>query len=178
MWGDSRDHVIRRRLGQFQATRVAEFRDGTQGKIVGRVRCDEMVSAPISGRRCAYFEVSYMRLQGDLWVEYNRWISGTRFYVADDTGEALIQVDHCNALLLPDHDWRNVPSYDGLSDRRLEGIVAEGERVAVLGYGRWEPDPNPASANHGYRERPVKLILRGGTKEPLLITDKPTIVNR
>ena len=179
MWWRSRDDVIRKKLIRSRATAIADFRDGTLGKIVGRVRCLDTVAAPVSGRRCTYFEVSYMRLAGSLWVEHNRWIAGNRFHVVDDSGEAVVEVDHCDVSLLPDHDWRDVLSYsEGLGERRLEGILSEGERVAVLGFGRWEPDPDPRSGNHGYRNRPVKLVLRGGTKERLLISDKPTIVNR
>lgn len=179
MWWQSRDDIIRKRFERARAVSIASFGDGTLGKIIGRVRCAQTVRAPISGRPCSYYEVSHMRLQGSVWVEYNRQIWGTRFYVADGTGEAVIDTEFCDVLLLPDYDRRQVTSYaSGWGDRQLEGILAERERVAVIGYGRWEPDPDPGSVSRGYRHHPVKLILRGGSKDRLLITDKPTIVGR
>ena len=120
-----------------------------------------------------------MRLVGSVWVEHRRWAWGNPFYLADDSGEALIHIDRCDVLLLPDHDARQVSSYqEGRGERQLEGILAQGERAVVLGHGRWEPDLDPTSQGQGYRHRPVKLVLRGGTKDRLLISDKPTIVNR
>jgi len=175
----SRDAIIRKRFERTPAVSIAGFRDGTLGKLVGRVRSAQTLRAPVSGRACSYYEVSHMRLQGGVWVEYGRQAQGNRFYVIDDTGEAVIEPEFCDVLLLPDRDLRDVTSYAGdQGERRLEGILADGERAAVIGYGRWEPDPDPGGVSSGYRHHPVKLVLRGGSKDRLLITDKPTIVGR
>ncbi len=172
----TRDSIIRTALGRFPTTKVAHFRQGQYGKIVGRVRCTAPVRAPVSGRWCAFFEVSYMQLWESVWAEYNRHVGGNAFHVVDNSGEVLVDVSRCEVLLLPDHDLRRDTGYGGMY-REHEGIVADGEKVAVLGYGTWEPDPDPRAVV-GYRERPVKLVLRGSGNQLLLITDKPTIVNR
>jgi hypothetical protein len=55
---------------------------------------------------------------------------------------------------------------------RHEILLIEGAEVTVEGVGRWEPDPDPASAVH-YREVPLRLVVRAPADGPLRVTDKP-----
>ena len=52
----SREGSVIRQLRTTQATPIADVMDGSQAKIVGKVRyADEPHCAPLSGRSCAYF---------------------------------------------------------------------------------------------------------------------------
>ncbi len=58
------------------------------------------------------------------------------------------------------------------SIRYREGALEAGELVAVLGRGRWQPDPDP-NQKGGYRDRAMRLLIEAGEDE-LLISDQPS----
>jgi len=54
-----------------------------------------------------------------------------------------------------------------------EGVLEEGEEIAVFGRGSRELDPDPAATANPYRERATRLVLRA-----LLVTDDPSAWRR
>lgn len=196
----SDNQSIRRSLRKAPAKRIAELGDDQLGKVVGRTRgLDEILSAPLTGRRCVYFvaTVEERRKTGKShhWREVIREARGVPFMLEDDSGRALI--DATAARIAIDFDGK---SYSGTFDdpseaeraflarhdqkgerwvfnRRLryhEAVIEEGETIAVLGAGTREPDPDapPAAAYRG--EVPTRLRLTSSPKYPLVISDDPS----
>lgn len=54
----SKKAVIKRKLKNAPFKRLSEFRDGNIAKIIGEVEfVDRKLTAPLSGRKCAYYHV-------------------------------------------------------------------------------------------------------------------------
>jgi len=102
------------------------------------------------------------------------------FWIEDGTGSALVDVHDAKLLLTRDRQYetgmfnattsrleRFLREYGETSEgrffsRRLsyyEGVLEQGERVAVFGLCRWEPDPDPRSDGRTYRGTPLRLRI-------------------
>lgn len=55
-----------------------------------------------------------------------------------------------------------------------EGVLEEGERVAVYGRCVLEPDPQ---AFAGYRQQPMRLVIQALGDVQLLISDDPAVIS-
>ena len=114
------------------------------------------------------------------------------FVIADETGEALVdptagpfhlalnsderggtgwfdQIGEAQRRALMSVGPAQSPGRDGRKRQYQEGILREGETVAVGGCGVLEVSPDVVSVNP--REPPQWLVLRGTSDEPLLISD-------
>lgn len=62
--------------------------------------------------------------------------------------------------------------------RYREGVLEQGERIAVLGRVVVEPDPDPAAAGQqgGYRAMATRLRLVAPEEHALLVTDDPALL--
>lgn len=62
--------------------------------------------------------------------------------------------------------------------RYREGVLEQGERIAVLGRCVREPDPNPQAGGgeRSYREAPTRLRLVPPAQHELLVTDDPQLL--
>lgn len=114
------------------------------------------------------------------------------FWVEDESGRALVEADvmpqvamvvdaHFDSGFLGDPEahiraWmmsRGIETKGILFNKTLryrEGVLEGGETVAVLGEAHWERDPDP-EAQHGYRMRAKKLVLRAPADGRLLLSD-------
>ena len=199
-WYYSNDQQIRRRLRNAPTKRIQELRDDELGKVVGRARgLDEMLDAPLTGRRCVYFIaiVEEQRSTGksSYWKTIIKETRGVLFMLEDDSGRAL--VDAKSARIAIDFDGK---SKSGTFDdptpveraflerhgqkgegwifnrtlRYREAVIADGETIAVLGAGTREPDPD-APPIEAYRGEPqTRLRLTSSAKYPLVISDDPS----
>lgn len=178
---------IRRALKAAQKKTIAEVTQGEVAKIVGRVRpITELLRAPLSGRRCVYFEatVEEYRSSGKSgsWVEIIRESEVSDFLVEDGTGRALVKTSMMKALLRKDTELTSGFLNDASADleaflrrhgreskgwvfnkslRYKEGVFEPGETVSVLGQAKWEHDPDPTEAGSGYRDVPKRLVMDG-----------------
>jgi hypothetical protein len=190
----SNEPPIARRLGAQPVHSIHAFPDGAIGRIVGKAGHleEEELIAPLTGRACAAWFVrvsganSYARGETPL-IEAR---GAASFTVSDKTGQAIIRPDDVSLLLAFD-----VTETLGLSrqppprllrflrehgkdgsrialDWRLswqEGIIAEGQRVAVIGRGRRETDPEAAEGS--YRKAATRLVMTcGGEDEDLFVS--------
>jgi hypothetical protein len=147
------------RLRQLiQNTPTARIRSLAMGlvEINGRVEANNTLTAPFSGRPCAYWEVD-IATQGrrrPSWRTVHRNTSGHPFYLRDDTGLALVYPKgaRCNIPFGTEQVWAGFTlpecyaSYlkeQGIGTRWTpwgfatmrfrERTIDEGERVYVLG---------------------------------------------
>ena len=186
----------RRALSRTEVVSIAAVRDGAVVKIIGTVRYGERtVKSSLTGRTCAYYTVIVDKISPQS-TELIREADGADFFVADDSGVALIRFGAIRPAAALVNDRRRSTSTFfgdvilerfmkargqsaegilGFKDlRAYEGVVEAGERVAVVGLARWIADPDAAGG--GYRETPKRLVLEATEAAPLLLSDDPSVV--
>jgi len=136
-------------------TPTARIRSMAMGlvEISGAVEPRSTVSAPFSGKACAYWEVDIAARNRHGWRVIHRNQSGNPFYLSDETGVALVYPhgaecrirfgteEHCSGLMLPPcyADYMNEHPSLGVRMARLgtlrfrERMLETGQRVYVLG---------------------------------------------
>lgn len=190
----SNEPPLARRLRTQTIHSIDSFPDTVVGRIVGVAGYleEQTLIAPLSGRTCAAW---FVRIGGaDSRVRGHTAIIEARraasFTVSDATGRAVVHADDTSLLLAFDvtetlgiarrppkrlvqflreqgsqgsgigHDWRM---------GWQEGIIAEGQRVAVVGRGRREIDP--VAGEGGYRKAATRLVMRrSGEDEELFVS--------
>src|SRR5262245_21217315 len=186
------DQRIRRSLRKSAAKRIQDLADDERAKVVGRARAvGDLVDAPISGRPCIAFAENVVVHGGNTSKTF-RVTGGAPFMLEDDSGRALvdpakarISLETANSVQAGTLD-DPIPSAAALLERhgqRLgsfrevfyrEAVIVDGDRLAVLGAGTREPDPDAPPAE-SYRGDPkTRLRLTSSKKHPLVITDDPS----
>jgi hypothetical protein len=166
---------------------IQSFPEGQPGRIVGIVEAHEgkTVRAPLSGRTCVAYAVRVEECEnrgqrGARWKSLVQDFDAMNFVVVDDSGRALVRaagswpspvMDRVRStglfqnagpaletlLNAHGHSSRGV-----LFNKKLrceEGVIAVGTRVAVLGIGRRESEPQGDVAVGSYRESPRRLTM-------------------
>lgn len=79
---------------------------------------------------------------------------------------------------LADHGYSGEGWVFNKTLRYHEGVLEQGERIAVLGRCVREPDPDPraSAADRGYRDAPTRLRLVSPAEHELLVTDDPKLL--
>jgi hypothetical protein len=199
-WWFSADQRARRAMKAVPRRRVAEVIEGEKARVVGRVEVERTVTAPLSGRPCAYWRVVVEEKRSSGKSSHWRTIidehDGVDFFLRDEDGKALVKTAFVHAVLEKDSHFssglfddagpeleaflaQRGHSSTGLvfnkTMRYREGVVEPGELVAAVGVGRWERDPDEqARAGAGYREArlPERLVLDAPAEGPLLLSDE------
>ena len=201
VWRYSHDGKVKRALENTPRVATTSFVDGSVGRVVGRVQAlGPPLSAPLTGRSCVCYDVRveeyrYHAYKGLItWQLVIREVVGQDFAIQDEHGRALVRYDPswrvalvrdgqlsagtCEKLAptMAAYLERHLPGAGAAAPSRkmrfLEGVVEEGERVAVAGRGRIEPDPDPSAAS-GYRQTSMRLVLEGSERRPLYLSDDP-----
>jgi hypothetical protein len=203
-WYFSDAAKLRRAMRDAPIRRVGDVLEGEVARVVGEVEPLELVEAPLSGRACVYWQVLVQEYRNS--GKSGRWVTvidedaGEDFLVRDVTGKALVKVAVTSSLLDKDYERssgfmndatpeleaflaaRGERSQGWVLNKRMryrEGVVEPGERVCVVGVGRWERDPNEhAQPGQGYRDAqlPQRLILESPQVGSLLLSDEPAMV--
>jgi hypothetical protein len=187
--------AFQRQLTAAPLQTTAEFPENTVGAVQGALRYlgDAPLVAPLTGRPCAYYEVIVEQPGlGEGWEEVIRESQGQDFLLEDDGGLARVRVQDCEVRIFQDAHFRTgllneaTPELETFlakhgrtstswsftkSMRFREGVLEEGETVAVCGYGTREVDPDPRAATGGYRDNALRLVLSARSDQPLLISD-------
>lgn len=186
----ARDRRARRKLARAPVQAIAEVTPGTMARLTGTVqRLEEQLTAPMSGRSCAYYLAIVEEYRGSNksgnWVEILREEQHIDFLVRDDTGVAHIRMDAPHVVVVRDHQTRSgtfddatpneaafLARFDKTSTNFLglnrglrysEGALEFGEQVTVLGVTR----PGQGA---------VRLVMESLDDAPLLLTDHPRTV--
>jgi hypothetical protein len=199
----SRAAAARRALKAVPRVTVAGAPDGRLVKLVGTLRYAEhpLLMAPISERGCALYRVVIREQKRSggrgVWETVIDASDCQRsFWLEDHSGRALIKpVLTQVALVLDAHQQTGVfkdptPELEAfllehgqetqgwLFNRNLkveEGILEQGEQVAVMGLARWEPDPDPQAPAAGLRRRALRLVIGDPPDGPMLLSDEPKL---
>jgi hypothetical protein len=181
----------RRRLRRAPGHSIATFPEGCEGRVTGRVvAAGATTQAPFTNRACVAYEARVFAMdRGRKWrlileesdeVPFLVEAEGRRALVRASSPRLLLNVDHedqCDALCLPCArvaafcEERGEPCV-GRTLRIEEAILRAGERVAVLGTGRYEPDPDVTQRAVAYREATRQLILAESGDEPMIVSQE------
>jgi hypothetical protein len=183
---------------------IRDLSDGAVARVTGRIEhVRPALVAPLSGRSCACFHllVEQVGPPGALvpsWSTVVDAMTPAEFLIRDATGAVLVRPTASTLLLVKDYHELSSPRDEpsaalkeflarhGRSDavvsdswtRILEGVLEAGERVAVLGRVRMEPDPDVRAIGGSYRARAMRTVLaEPGASEPMLISDDPQAID-
>lgn len=190
----SDERSLARRLGAHLLRSIHAFPDGALGRIVGKAGqlMEENAIAPLTGRVCVAW---FVRVSGaDAHTRGRTSVIEARgvvpFTVSDETGQAIVRPHEASLLLALDVTEtlgvsRRPPSRllrflreQGREGPRVaidwrlswqEGILVEGQPVAIVGRGRREADPEAAEGS--YRAAPTRLVMtHGGEGDELFVS--------
>jgi hypothetical protein len=189
-WYFSRDVRARRKLARTPMQAIVDVVPGTISRLTGMIQpLAEQLTAPMSGRRCAYYlvivEVYRSSGKSGHWHELLREEQSVDFLLRDNTGIARIQMDGPHVAVVRDHKTRSgtfddptpveaaflerlgeqATNFLGLNRtlRYTEGALEFGEDITVLGAARPGADQ-------------VDLVLETPPQGPMLLTDHPGTV--
>ena len=200
----SRGARLKRTLRQAPRLSIENVSEREPAKIVGSLAyIGEPLISPLTGRTCAYYEILVEEYHSGAdddgyWETMIRESQGQNFVINDDTGTAIVNPIGAQVALTIDSRTKS-GTFDAPTDRERnylnshgqegkgwvfnkslryrEGILEAGERVAVLGRGVREPDPEGVQQASGYRSTPpMRLRMRGSQNAPLLISDDTSTV--
>ncbi len=203
----SREATIKREIGHLPRVLIDQFPESAVGKIVGRlVYVDEPLRAPLTGRCCAQYRVivEEYRSSGNSgsWHTIIEDEKSRDFMLWDETGEALVRMSGAQVAVTKDTHYRSGTFNDATpllesflakhrhqstgvffnkNLRYKEGVLEEGEEVAICGMGRWEnyPDPStPSTASGSHDERSKLLIISNSKQVPLYVSDDYKILEK
>lgn len=181
---------VRRILAQARPTPIRDLTKGTF-KLSGQILLDGELISPLTGRPCAAYEcVAYVRKRQG-WLLLAHEVAVRDFLLDDGTGVASVVAARARLALQCDRTWETTDlehTVDGSGPwvraraqrtvdfgetvRFDEGILEQGERVAISGQTEPEADPSPGAAGGSYREAPSRWLIRAG-HGGLLISDDP-----
>ncbi len=159
------DRVVRRKLKKAPYIPISAFKNGQTAKIVGKtVFSGKPLFAPFSNRLCAYYKIiikqeKSMGSNASTWDIIFEEESSSNYLVQDESGIAYVEEKNLQRHVMNDRNYKsgflNDPSPKmleflkkkgidrenflgmNLSLRYFEGIIEEGEEIAVLGRGNW-----------------------------------------
>jgi hypothetical protein len=161
-WSAWRARARDRWLGQETARvpqfTVADLREGVRARVEGVVEAvGEPTAAPYSGRPCLAWTVRLVA-RDNLQERMERF-GATDFVLRGGDGERIAVRASQAELVVAMGAPISVERVGGAAVRR-ESILAEGDRVVVVGTPRREPAPAGVGS---YREPPTRLVLGNGT---------------
>lgn len=198
-WWLSEAEQTKRAIRSLPRTPIRDVRDGELVRIVGKLRyLAEPTVAPLSGRRCAYFEARAFEKQGRSGLtERAMEGGGVEFLLEDETGRAVIDPVLLRAAVVEDVKsqsgiWMEPsPRMEAFLTRHAlattgalglhkaifyrEGVFEEGETITVVGLGTSELDPSERTSMSSYRSRSMRLRISAPADGHVLISDHPSV---
>jgi hypothetical protein len=188
-----------RKLRNAPSFAIGQLAEGQTGRVIGDAfPAGETLQAPLTGRACVYYiakvEQHHSNGRSSYWKTIVKEERGVPFVLTDGTGRAI--VDPTSADIALDFDSKSTSgTFDDANEieraflerhhqssqgwvfnkrlRYREAVIHVGERIAVLGEGVREPDPDAAPAGD-YRGAPAtRLRLTSTPRFPLVISDSP-----
>lgn len=159
---------FKRTLRKAPILTVGGFADGTEAKLVGKVRLLAELCSPLTGRPCAHYHVKVevrhipSRESGGSWSNFIEEEKTVAFVLDDGTGRAIVEAEDAQISVVEDAHFRSGTFNDATPQlesflakhgrkstglfgfnkglRYAEGVIEEGESVTVFGRGAWEND--------------------------------------
>lgn len=202
-WFGSANAKARRDMRRVPRVSIASFPEGRAGRVVGTIEAHEgkTVIAPMSGEACVAYSILVEEEQGTgrskHWETIIQDFDAVAFIVNDDAGRALVRaagswpapemkvVRQAGLFTHASPDLeaflaKHGHSAQGLIFRKTlrcyEGVLAVGEKVAVVGIGKRETDPVEGEAPGGYRGKPSRLVIESLDDGRLLMSNARSVL--
>ena len=195
-------HRILRELKKVRRKQIHSVRENEYVKIIGKAKhAGEPLIAPLSKRKCVYYDVKIEEKRGKHWKVMIDDVLFQDFFISTGTENAILSLhvqrkDTKRIHLVTDHSlnsgtFKNTnpeieqylkqkgnksTGFLGMNKtlRYKESIIELDEEIAVMGIGKWKTIDTPID---GYSDSRV-LALTGTEKQKLLITDEPKAMER
>lgn len=200
----NRDARVKRALGRVPRGRIGTAVEGEMVKVVGRIDyLGEPLTSPLSGRRCAHYELTIEELRrggrSNQWVTIVQEASSRDFLLRDGSGAALIRPALAEVAVHRDEHHTSgalkdpTPELEALLEkhgqkstgvlgfnRRLrydEGVLEAGEHAAVCGRAmRWRPGEAGGAEGEDPGGSVIRLLFEQRVETPLYISDDPAAI--
>jgi len=179
--------VARTILAETPPVALSEAQDSDVVKVVGAVReADRALTSPYGKTRCVHY---HMQIRGASKSEKDkiriRYRESVDFTLDVDGIDVAVRMDDAVVVTVDDID----ETLSGHEDRDVmllllehgcdhtarveltEGVIALGERVAVVGRVRRQAVRDGAGGS--YREPPQRFTLEAPAEHPLVVSDDP-----
>lgn len=198
----SSKHRILRELKKIRRKAIHSVRENEYVKIVGKAKhADEPLIAPLSKRKCVYYDVKVEEKRGKHWKVIIDDVQFQDFFINTGTESAILNLrvqrdDTKRIHLVTDHSLNSgfLKKTDPEIERYLqlhgnksagflgmnktlrykESIIELNEEIAVMGIGKWKTIDTPVA---GYSDSRV-LTITGSKQQKLLVTDEPKAMKR
>lgn len=157
--------VVKRKLKKANVIKISNFMSGETAKINGSVEIvDKPLIAPLSKRECAYYHVvveeNVSSGKSSHWETLIEEEDSCQFVIRDGRSCAYIDDENIKSYIVD--DWKSSSGFMNDADdfleeylqahgyksenflglnktiRYREGVLEQGERIAVLGKGEWK----------------------------------------
>lgn len=190
---------IARRLKKSIYMPIKEFRDGDVYKVIGQVElASDFLIAPLSGRKCSYYSIEVeKRVQNGKNTSWRTIIEEEKIstiLVKEQGYCAVLNSSQLKSYLISDANYKsgfmkdassNLNSYlkahghDSVSFlgfnktmRYSEGVLEEGETIALLGRGVWKN-----AEELGLPEEYDRVLaIEATAEEPVYLSDDPKVI--
>lgn len=188
--------VIKRKLKKTERKGLSKFIDGESARVVGTIECTNTpLTAPLSGRKCAYYYilVEQQRSSGksSSWhTLIEEEVSGD-FVIRDGVNRACIKGPVIKSYIVQDRRYKSGFFNDATQNlkhylkqkgresenmlgfnktlRYKEGVLEQGEEVAVYGKGVWKK-----AESLGLPESFGRVLeIQSTSEEPVYLSDDP-----
>lgn len=192
----SKKAIIKRKLKKSELHKIANFKDGEIARIVGTVEfVDAPLLSPLSNRECSYYHVHIEQKVGSgknsKWKTIIEEEISNKFLIKEETSYAFINDSRIKSYIVQDKSYstgfftdttENLENYlnsKGYKSegsfgfnktlRYKEGILEQGEKIAVLGKGEWKD-----AAELNLPEKYGKILaIASSTEDSIYLSDDP-----
>jgi hypothetical protein len=189
--------IIKRKLKHTPLQKIAYFKEGSVGKIVGKVKMiDTSITAPLSGRDCAYYHVTVEQKinsgKSTYWRKVIDEDQMCKFIIDDGSGSyAYFDSEYLQKHIVKDRNYttgfwhkKNDKLIQYLIDHQInplnwiktektfryqEGILETNETIAIIAKGLWKKAEELELPSSYYRI----LNLIPTESEAIYISDDP-----
>lgn len=195
----SKKAIIKRKLKKATGKKISDFINGDIAKVVGKVEfVGEPLIAPLSGRPCARYHILVEQKvssgKSTTWRTIIEEDVVGRFVIRDGRYCAHVNSQNIKSYLIEDRQYRSGYGNDATDKlerylnahgqqsegtfgwnktiRYREGVLEEGELIAVMGRGEWktaEQEQLPDSYDR-------VLVITSTEQEPVYLSDDPDTI--
>lgn len=192
--------VVKRKLKKANVIKISNFMSGETAKINGSVEIvDKPLIAPLSKRECAYYHVvveeNVSSGKSSHWETLIEEEDSCQFVIRDGRSCAYIDDENIKSYIVD--DWKSSSGFMNDADdfleeylqahgyksenflglnktiRYREGVLEQGERIAVLGKGEWK-SASQCNLSENYSRI---LVISSPDEGNVYLSDAPETTN-
>ena len=199
-WFFSSLAIAKRQFKKDAVKPIFNFKEGEFGKIIGKVEnISTPLTAPLSGKKCVYYEVIVIRNPGEDEIKLVEEKKSIDFFISNNSGKALVKINNTaiceiNKDINFSSGWITDPNNSMKAFLEKHAIKQKGflnlnksldfiekrfdigEQIGILGVGHWEI---PTNTNNNQENNKKVLTFKSLEQHPLFVSDNPkTLENK